>query len=167
MTPENPEFPPFDYEKYGFRRPPDSGKNGVRIYKERPSGGKSRRTSWTDSEGATRVEVRGVCSLFSRGGAFAGLVAELEKLERRRDTAKRYRKPFPQAARLQELYRRVGPDRRPCAGADLCWHGLRWEITVYASAGPVFAVATDYDAACLEARRLAALHGFEEVDSWP
>lgn len=166
MTPENLEPGAFNLEKYGFREPPDSGKSGVLIYKEPPLESKSRVTQWADSTGNPRVEVKGVCSLAGRGGIFAGLVSELERLERKRDTAKRYGNPFP-ADRLQQLYRQVGPDRRPCGCADLCWHGpLRWEITVYASAGHVFAVAADYDAALLEARRLAALHGFEE-DEWP
>lgn len=166
MTPENLESKPFDLEIFGFRRSPDSGKSGVKIYKKGPLGGRSRRTWWVDSCGLLRMEVLGVCGLHARGGSFAGLVFELEKLERRRETAKRYRKPFPEAARLQALYRKVGPDRRPCAGADLCWHGLRWEITVYGD-GLVFAVAADYDAALLEARSLMPLHGLEEVEAWP
>lgn len=163
-TPENLESEPFSPEKFGFRRPPDSGKSGVKIYKRGPLGGRSRRTWWEDSNGTTRVEVLGVCGLHARGGVFAGLVFELEKLERRRDTARRYRRPFPEEGRLQELCRKVGPDRRPCAGADLCWHGLRWEITVYGG-GLVFAVAPDHEAALLEARRLMQLDGLEE--EWP
>ncbi len=142
MTPENLESETAEGRESAFEVPLHSGKTGaVLIKKTWVSPNRFRSTVWTDSTSAPRVEVRGRCG-WRRPGP------------RQVKTVRGWKTEWPWASIL------------PCS-AELCPHGAIWEAQVYGGSTLALSRAENYDAALLEARRLAELHGLEEVGEWP
>ena len=137
MTPENLESADSQRREIAFEVPLYSEKSGTLICKTWESPNRFRATVWTDSTGAPRLEVRGRC-----GAA----------------------RPKPQRVKTPRGMRTEWP-WPPCC-AELCWHGVIWEVQLYGEARLIVSRAESYDAALLEARRLMGLHCLEEVEAW-
>jgi hypothetical protein len=142
VTPENLESEAAEGRGSAFEVPRHSEKSGaVLIKKTWESLNRFRATVWTDSTSTPRLEVRGRCGWRKPG-------------PRRVKTVRGRKTEWPWASIL------------PCS-AELCPHGAIWEAQVYGGSTLVLSRAESYDAALLEGRRLAALHGLEEVEEWP